>query len=135
MDMELRRALARLATGVALGTGALACHAADPQEPFRVAQAQAQVNSASEPRLRTAIAYLASGSPDWSDMEPMLHIAVEQQMSMISARLQTLGQLKKLEFVGPQAGSDVYRATFENGVTSWAIQISPTGKLSGLFFQ
>lgn len=128
-----RSAVTKLAMAVALGLGALPGHAADGPGGYQVADAQ--VNAGSEPRLRSAIGYLASGAPDYADMEPMLRIAVEQQMPMITARLRALGQLRKLEFVGPQAGSDVFRATFENGVTSWAIQISPSGKLSTLFFQ
>lgn len=97
--------------------------------------AQARVNVDSESRLRNAITYLQSGTPDYQDMEPMLRIAVEQQAPAIKSRLMSLGPLRQLEFVGPQSGGDVYKATFQNGVTSWAIQISPGGKLAALFFQ
>ena len=97
--------------------------------------AQAKVNPDSESELRKAISAMQRGAPDYQSMEPMLRIAVEQQYPMIKSRLIGLGTLQKLEFVGPQAGSDVYKATFQNGVTSWAIQISPSGKVAGLYFQ
>lgn len=97
--------------------------------------AQARVNVDSESRLRMAITYLQSGMPDYQDMEPMLRIAVEQQNMAVKSRLASLGSLQQLEFVGPQAGADVYKATFKNGVTSWIIQISPGGKLAVLYFQ
>lgn len=97
--------------------------------------AQNRIFSDSEPQLRTSLAAFSSGSPNYEDMEPILKIAVEQQWPMISRRFSALGALRQVEFIGPQNGLDVYKVTFKGGITSWAIQIAPNGKIGGLWFQ
>lgn len=98
--------------------------------PLVVAQA-----SATEGRLRTAITELQNGSPNYQQMEPMLRIAVRQQLPAVVQRLQSLGSLQSLSYEGEQQGADVYEATFENGSTVWMIKIAPNGKIAVLYFQ
>jgi hypothetical protein len=87
------------------------------------------------PRLRQVIADLRTGSPDMKQFEPFLSVAIEQQKLRVQQYLQMAGKLTNLKYVGPQNGGEVYQAQFENAVSAWWIQISPGGKIAGLYFQ
>jgi hypothetical protein len=85
--------------------------------------------------LRKIIADLQRGAPDADSMEPALRSAVQAQAAATAAFLRSLGQLKQVEFVSAENGSDAYRVTFQNGATNWLIRMSPTGKIAGLLFR
>jgi hypothetical protein len=87
-----------------------------------------------EPKLKAVITALQNGTLDLNQLEPVLRIAVQNQMPAVRQRLSALGPLQAIQFVGVQNGADVYQVTFANGVTAWAIQMSPNGKLSSLWF-
>jgi hypothetical protein len=86
-------------------------------------------------RLIQSIKELQQNNPNYNNMEPTLQIAVKQQLPMIQNRLQMLGNVKSVDYVGNQNGSEVYQVAFDNGVTAWAIQLGPSGKISTLWFQ
>ena len=88
-----------------------------------------------EARLRTVIAELKSGNPNYKQMEPMVRIAVRHQMAAWGPRLQALGSLLSLSFEGQQQGADVYEAKFTNGSTAWMIGIASNGNIAALIFQ
>jgi hypothetical protein len=88
-----------------------------------------------ESRLRTTIAQLKSGSPDYDQMQPVLRIAVRQQLTSVESRLKALGDLQSMSFEGQQNGADVYQVNFTNGPTTWLIAVAPDGKLAALWFQ
>lgn len=88
-----------------------------------------------EARLRTVIAELKSGNPNYKQMEPMVRIAVRHQMAVWGPRLQALGSLLSLSFEGQQQGADVYEAKFTNGSTAWMIGIASNGNIAALIFQ
>jgi len=88
-----------------------------------------------EARLRSVIAELKSGKPDFDQMEPMLRISIRQQLPVLVSRLQTLGSLLSISFEGQQQGADVYEVKFTNGTTAWMIGISSDGFIRTLNFQ
>ena len=87
-----------------------------------------------EQRLRKVIGDLRSGHPDLNDMEPTLRIAVQQQLANVTQRLQSLGQIVSIHYVGPQNNAEVFQVQFQQGVSAWMIQTAPNGKLSVLWF-
>lgn len=86
-------------------------------------------------RLTTAIEDLRSGSPNMTQYEPMLRVAIQQQKQKIDAYLSAMGKVTDVTFVGAQNGGDVFQVTFENGASAWWIQLAPNGKIAGLYFQ
>src|SRR5260370_7387974 len=56
-------------------------------------------------------------------------------MSTATTMFQELGSLHKIAFVGNQSSNDIYKVTFKNGTTIWAIRMSDGGKIAGLSFQ
>lgn len=103
----------------------------EPAVSSLILRVQQQVT---EPKLKAVIASLQNNTLDLNQLEPILRIAVENQMPAVRQRLNALGPLQGMKFMGVQQGSDVYQVTFANGVTAWAIQMSPNGKLSALWF-
>jgi hypothetical protein len=87
-----------------------------------------------EQRLRKVIGELQAGQPDLNDMEPLLRISVQQQLSNVVSRLQSLGRLTAVQYVGPQNNAEVFQVQFQQGATAWMIQVAPNGKLSVLWF-
>lgn len=96
---------------------------------------QAQGSSNTEDRLRRVIIDLKSGSPNMSQFEPMLRVAIQQQQARFTQALAMAGNITKITYVGPQKGGDVYQVTFEHAVSAWWIQIAPNGNIAGLFWQ
>ena len=92
------------------GTGFFRSPPQQPDLPVNMAQA-----FDTEARLRTVIAELKSGKPNYDLMEPMLRIAVRQQIALWVPRLQALGSLLSLSFEGTQQGANVYEGKFTNG--------------------
>ena len=130
----------RATLGVAVLTFVVLCALA-PSGNFATAKEPtpwrtlAQGTPATQSRLSGVIKQLQTGTPDYSQMEPMLAAAVQNQLPMVAARLQQLGALGSLTFVGQQNGADVYNVQFANGGAAWGIALSPAGKIAVLFFQ
>jgi uncharacterized protein len=125
-----------------LGAAAMAqlAHAAEPitVPPTRpdtaiLRLAQAEPARATAAALRKVITDLQRGTPDAASMEPALYAALQSQGG--AGLLARFGALQGIEFVASQNGADVYRATFQNGVTLWTIALSPSGRIAGLFFK
>jgi pimeloyl-ACP methyl ester carboxylesterase len=85
--------------------------------------------------LREIIRQLREGNPDYSTLEPQLEQAIRQQLPSVRALLDKLGALQRVEFIGNQNGADLYRGVFANGVTIWAIAMSPSSKIAALSFR
>ncbi|MFN3817226.1 hypothetical protein [Brevundimonas sp.] len=98
------------------------------------AHAQAQV-SAEEAMLRTTIAALQAGTPNYDDMVPALADAVRDQEAAMAPMLAGLGGMQGMEHQGVVQGAQHYRVTFENGPTNWFIALDEAGKIASLFFQ
>ena len=98
------------------------------------AHAQAQV-SAEETMLRTTIAAMQAGTPNYDDMGPELAEAVRAGEASITPMIQGFGALQTLEHQGEVQGAQHYRATFENAATDWFIALGDDGKITGLVFR
>jgi uncharacterized protein len=117
--------------GWSLADDTVAAGRNDGHAHLRLAQNQSQ----SEAALRRIIGELKSGSVDEAELEPQILAAIRQQLPAVRALLDQLGALQRVEFVGPQNGAEIYRATFANGSTLWAIALSFGGKIAVLSFR
>ena len=98
------------------------------------AHAQAQV-SAEEAMLRTTIAAMQAGTPNYDDMGAELADAVRAGEASITPMIQAFGALQTLDHQGEVQGAQHYRATFENAETDWFIALGDDGKIAGLVFR
>lgn len=96
--------------------------------------AQAEV-SAEETMLRTTIAALQAGTPNYDDMGAELADAVRAGEASITPMIQAFGALQTLEHQGEVQGAQHYRAAFENAATDWFIALGDDGKIAGLVFR
>ncbi len=89
-----------------------------------------------EAAARTMLAGLSSGTPDYAAMAPQLVDVTRQQLPQLHAWLQSLGEMKSLDFIGAgPAGDDQYKATFGNGALVLGIQLAPDGKVAGVMLR
>ena len=98
------------------------------------AHAEAQV-SAEEAMLRTTIAAMQAGTPNYDDMVTELADAVRAGEASITPMIQGFGALQTLEHQGEVQGAQHYRVTFENAQTDWFIALGDDGKITGLVFR
>jgi hypothetical protein len=98
------------------------------------AHAQAEV-SAEETMLRTTIAALQAGTPNYDDMAAELAEAVRAGEGSITPMIQGFGALQTLEHQGEVQGAQHFRAAFENAATDWFIALGDDGKIAGLVFR
>ena len=98
------------------------------------AHAQAEV-SAEEAMLRTTIAAMQAGTPNYDDMAAELADAVRVGEASITPMIQAFGALQTLDHQGEVQGAQHYRATFENAETDWFIALGDDGKIAGLVFR
>ena len=84
--------------------------------------------------LRSVIANLRTGSPEYDDMEPPLRIAVREQSTTITQFLAAMGPIRSIEFEETDSGVDIYLVRFRNGRTVWQFARSPRGRIGILFF-
>jgi len=90
-----------------------------------------------ESLLRKTLNAIQAGSPNYSDMEPMLADQVEQQLAPMRQRFASLGSIRVIEFKGmqstPSGPAEYYRVRFDNGQMAWMINLSPSKKISVLW--
>ena len=98
------------------------------------AHAAAEV-SAEETMLRTTIAALQAGTPNYDAMVPELADAVRAGEASITPMIQAFGALQTLEHQGEVQGAQHYRVTFDNAATDWFIALDAEGKIAGLLFR
>ncbi|MFT4956540.1 MAG: hypothetical protein ACI8U3_002948 [Brevundimonas sp.] len=91
--------------------------------------------SAEETMLRTTIAAMQAGTPNYDDMGPELAEAVRAGEASITPMIQGFGALQTLEHQGEVQGAQHYRVTFENAATDWFIALGDDGKIAGLVFR
>jgi len=90
-----------------------------------------------ESLLRKTLNAVQSGSPNYSDMEPMLADQVEQQLAPMRQRFAALGAIRAIEFRGvqstPSGPAEYYRVRFDNGQMAWMINVTPSKKIGVLW--
>ena len=90
-------------------------------------------NPKSEPMLRKTLAAIASGSPNYADMEPPMQDAVRKQLSTILAMEKQLGPVTDIKFTGVgEAGWDVFSVQHANGRLQARIILDNDGKIAGM---
>ena len=98
------------------------------------AHAEAET-SAEEAMLRTTIAAMQAGAPNYDDMGPQLAEAVRAGEASITPMIQGFGALQSIEHQGVVQGAQHYRVTFENAASDWFIALGDDGKIAGLVFR
>ncbi|MFN4295218.1 MAG: hypothetical protein ACK4FB_00100 [Brevundimonas sp.] len=98
------------------------------------AHAQAEV-SAEETMLRTTIAALQAGTPNYDDMVSELSDAVRAGEASIIPMIQAFGAIQTLDHQGEVQGAQHFRVAFENAETDWFIALGDDGKIAGLVFR
>ena len=113
----------------------------DQAEADRLAHARAARAAAghgspgAEEALGRVIGELQRGSPDFSQMNPLLAEATRQQLERIKVLLAPLGTLKSVTFKKQgSAGDDIFVTTFEHGSLGWLIILGAGGRIDGLNF-
>ncbi|MFN4288115.1 MAG: hypothetical protein ACK4E3_06430 [Brevundimonas sp.] len=85
-----------------------------------------------EQRLRETIASLQAGTPEYDRMSAEMAELVRAQSPALSGLFQQLGELQGVEHLTEQNELQVYRVTFANASTLWAIGVSTDGTVQAL---
>lgn len=85
-----------------------------------------------EAAVRSIVAGLVSGNPDYQAMSPQLADVTRQQLPQLQRLLQPLGELRSASFAGPgPGGGDAYDLLFANGALRMGVVLGPDGKIVG----
>lgn len=85
-----------------------------------------------EAAIRSLVAGLASGKPDYDAMSPAFADVTRQQLPQLQRAVQGLGALRSASFIGPgPGGGDAYDLLFANGTLRMAVVLGPDGKIAG----
>ena len=89
-----------------------------------------------EAALRTLVAGLARGSPDYDKLSPQFAPVVRQDLPMTHPLFSSMGGLKSATFLGRDGmGGDVYNLVFANGGVIMSAGLDSDGKMAGGIFQ
>ena len=90
---------------------------------------------ASEATIRTLLAGIAAGEPDYHGMSPALADSIGQQLPALRQWFAWLGDLKSLTFVGVDTnGRDEYRGDFVQGPLRIIIRLNEDGRVENTEF-
>ena len=107
--------------------GPAASAAATPSDPARIAAAEAM--------LRTTIAAMQAGAPNYGDMTESLAGKVREQSAAITPLIQSFGKMQSLAHVGVENGAELFLVGFDNQITQWIIARDAQGKIVALLFR
>jgi len=89
-----------------------------------------------EAALRSLVAGLASGSPDYDKLSPGFAEIVRRDLPMTHGWFGSLGELKSVTFRGRGAvGDDLYDLVFANGEMMMSAKLDPEGRMMGGLLQ
>jgi DNA-binding CsgD family transcriptional regulator len=89
-----------------------------------------------EAALRTLVAGLASGSPDYDKLSPQFAEIVRRDLPMTRPMFREMGELKSVTFRGRGAmGDDVYNLVFANGAVTMSAALDADGRMAGGILQ
>ena len=92
-------------------------------------------NAASEETLRTIIASLQAGTPDYSLLTDDLATQMRAQAPTILPLMQGFGPIQSFDFVGSRNEADIFVVNFSNAQTEWFIGMDEGGKVAALLFR
>jgi hypothetical protein len=85
-----------------------------------------------EAALRTLVAGLASGSPDYSKLSPQFAEVVRRDLPMTQPLFSSMGDLKSITFLGRgERADDVYSLEFAKGGVIMSAALAHDGKMTG----
>jgi DNA-binding CsgD family transcriptional regulator len=92
--------------------------------------------SGTEAALRSLVAGLASGSPDYDKLSPEFAEVVRRDLPMTHAMFSGMGELKSVTFRerGPR-GDDAYDLVFANGELMMSVMLDAEGRMAGGILQ
>jgi len=86
--------------------------------------------------LRSLVAGLASGSPDYSKLSPQFAEVVRRDLPSTHPMFSSMGELKSLTFRGRGAmGDDVYDLVFAKGGVRMSVALDAEGRMTGGMLQ
>ena len=86
--------------------------------------------------LRSLVAGLASGSPDYDKLSPQFAQVVRRDLPVTHPLFSSMGELKSVTFLGrADMGDDVYNMVFANGGVIMSAALDADGRMTGGFFQ
>ena len=89
-----------------------------------------------EAALRSLVAGLASGSPDYDKLSPQFAEVVRRDLPMTHRMFSSLGELKSVTFRGRGArGDDAYNLVFANGAVMMSAALDAEGRMAGGILQ
>jgi len=89
-----------------------------------------------ETALRTLVAGLASGSPDYDKLSPQFAQVVRRQLPVSHPMFSSMGELKSMTFLGRGVmGDDVYNLVFANGGAIMSAGLDTDGRMAGGILQ
>ena len=93
-------------------------------------------NPGTEAALRSLVAGLASGSPDYAKLSPAFAEVVRRDLPMTHGWFGSLGELKSVTFRGRgAAGDDLYDLVFANGEVMMSARLDTEGRMMGGLLQ
>lgn len=98
-----------------------------PSDPAKVA--------AAETALKTTIAAMQSGTPNYGDMTPDLASKVREQAATVGPLVKGFGELLGVTHVATQSGAELFLVMFANAPTQWIIGQDAQGKITALLFR
>ena len=85
-----------------------------------------------EGALRTLVAGLASGSPDYGKLSPQFAEVVRRDLPMTHPLFSAMGELKSTSFLGRgEGGDDVYDLVFSKGGAIMSAALDASGRMTG----
>jgi DNA-binding CsgD family transcriptional regulator len=89
-----------------------------------------------EAALRSLVAGLASGSPDYDKLSPQFAEIVRRDLPMTHRMFSALGELKSVTFRGRgERGDDAYDLVFANGEVTMSAALDSDGRMAGGFLR
>jgi DNA-binding CsgD family transcriptional regulator len=102
----------------------------------KVASAGSAPAPGTEAVLRSLVAGLASGSPDYARLSPQFAEIVRRDLPMTHRMFSAMGELKSMTFRGRGAmGDDVYELVFAKGGVTMSAALDPEGRMVGGILQ
>ena len=89
----------------------------------------------SETALRTTIAALQNGAPNYADMTPTVATRLRGQAPTITPVITGFGALKSIEYVGQEDEAELFVVVFDKAATQWILGRNVEGKIAALLFR
>lgn len=98
-------------------------------------EAQAPDVARSEAALRSVIAALQAGAPDYTAFTDDLAAQIRQRAGEITPMVRGFGAVQTVAFVGEQNGAELFSVAFANQRTVWLIGFNDDDRIAALLFR